>query len=49
MTCYEKLIDPKKITNRDEVSIDKYFHEISKEDLLTPEEEVKTDEENQEK
>lgn len=30
----------KQITNRDEVSVDKYLHEIGKEELLTPEEEV---------
>ena len=30
----------KQITNRDEVSIDKYLNDIGKEDLLTPEQEV---------
>ncbi len=34
------LLIHKQITTRDEVSIDKYLHEISKEALLTPEEEV---------
>ncbi|MCF8336092.1 MAG: RNA polymerase sigma factor RpoD/SigA [Bacteroidales bacterium] len=30
----------KQITHREELSVDKYLHEISKEELLTPEEEV---------
>src|SRR6056297_1834185 len=34
------LLIHKQITNRDEFSIDKYLVEISKEDLLTPEQEV---------
>ncbi len=34
------LLIHRQITNRDEVSIDKYLHEISKEALLTPEQEV---------
>jgi RNA polymerase primary sigma factor len=34
------LLIHKQITHRDEVSIDKYLHEISKEELLTPEQEV---------
>ena len=34
------LLIHKQITNRDEVSIDKYLHDIGKEELLTPEQEV---------
>ncbi len=34
------LLIHRQITHRDEVSIDKYLHEISKEALLTPEQEV---------
>ena len=34
------LLIHNEITHRDEVSIDKYLHEISKEELLTPEQEV---------
>ncbi len=36
----KNLLIHKQITNRDEFSIDKYLVEISKEDLLTPEQEV---------
>ena len=39
----------KQITHRDEVSIDKYLHEMSKERLLTPEQEVELGKEDQEK